>query len=154
MRHFLPHALQALAHKAVATERWPHPLHQVGEKPHRWGTLGACSRGQQRTTPVAHGPLGLMAHLGERRHLEPAKRHAVYGMQGVRGLIPSAPPGTTHRQDSRSGLFVSRLSADHSCDVANTLSTPQKFKAGAAGGRLRRPSSAGDDTPSGHGARS
>jgi hypothetical protein len=27
--------------------------------------------------------------------------------------IPSAPPGTTHRQDSRSGPSVSRLSADH-----------------------------------------
>ena len=27
--------------------------------------------------------------------------------------IPSAPPGTAHRQHSRAGPFVSRLSADH-----------------------------------------
>ena len=29
----------------------------------RWGTPGACSSGQQRTTPVNYGPLGLSVHL-------------------------------------------------------------------------------------------
>ena len=32
-----------------------------------------------------------------------SRRHAVYGMQGVRVQVPSAPPGTTHQQDSRPG---------------------------------------------------
>jgi hypothetical protein len=50
----------------------------------RPGTPGACSRGQQRSIPVAHGVLRRRLRLGERYRLtQPGGRDAVYGMQEV-----------------------------------------------------------------------
>jgi hypothetical protein len=48
-----------------------------------WGTPGACSTGQQRSVPVAHGALRPLPHLGERRLAEPAE--AACGLWHARG---------------------------------------------------------------------
>jgi len=58
----------------------------------RLGTLGTCSRGRQRSIPVAHGALRRAAHLGERHPADPAE--AACGLWHARGqgFNPSAPP--------------------------------------------------------------
>src|SRR4029450_5692688 len=74
-----------------------------------WGTAGARPRGQQGTTPVTHGPIDMDAHLRERRHPGPARRHVVYGMQGVRGSNPLS--STRHKAGRR--WRIMRLPMEH-----------------------------------------
>jgi hypothetical protein len=58
-----------------------------------WGTPGAWARGQQGATPATHGPLDPGRLPARSCHLDPARRHAVYGMQGVKALFGLAVPG-------------------------------------------------------------
>jgi hypothetical protein len=120
----LPRLLRRLAHDAMVAGAgltlrtgWRQSRHERV----RLGTPGACSRGQQRSTSVSYGPLGLAAHLRERCHPGPGRALSL-ACKGQGVQIPSAPPGITHRQVARSGSLARDLPESHFPRPADTLS--------------------------------
>jgi hypothetical protein len=122
----LPRLLTEACPRRDGGRRRPHPPHRVAPKPLRARSVGhawVCSRGQQRSTLVSYGPLGLAAHLRERCHPGPGRAACcLWHARGQGVQIPSAPPGTTHRQVGRSGSLPEICQSLTSRVRRNTLS--------------------------------